>query len=107
MSRSKYEIKAQKELEANGWLVDWKIRPSGFKNPRGYAVDYFSLFDLMAWKPYMIRFIAIKGHGGVPSALRKAIEDFQTCDHVVKEIWYYRKLAKDKRKNVARKEIIE
>ena len=49
MAKSKFEVKAQKELEADGWLVDWKIRPSGFKNPKGYNVDYFGLFDLVAY----------------------------------------------------------
>ena len=102
----------QAELEADNWLVDWKIRPSGFKNPKGYAVDYFGLFDIMAYSEGMIRMIAIKGQGGVPSPLRKAIEDFKVGDSIVKEIWKYSQpVRKGKRvKNVKyriRKEIIE
>ena len=107
MARSKLEIKAQKELEADGWKVDWKIRPSGFKQPRGYNVDYFGVFDLMAHKPFIIRFIAIKGTMGIPAGLRKSVENFKSPQGCIKELWYYRKLASDKRKFVAKKEVIE
>lgn len=89
MSRSKFEIMAEKELEADNWLVDWKIRPSGFRNPRGYAVDFFGLFDLLAYSKGVIRGIAIKGQGGVPRELRIAIEEFDAGDHFIKEIWKY------------------
>jgi hypothetical protein len=104
--RSKFEIRCQKELEAEGWQVDWKIRPSGFKNPRGYQVDYFGLFDIMAYSPPVIRFIAIKGQSGVPSTLRKMIECFQLPDQCIKEIWTYRKLAGSRHKFSIRKEIL-
>jgi hypothetical protein len=104
--RSKFEIRAQRELEKEGWMCDWKIRPSGFKNPRGYQVDYFGLFDLLAYNPPVIRMIAIKGQSGVPSQLRTAIENFGVCDHLVKEIWTYRKLAGSRNKFSTRKEII-
>lgn len=106
MARSKYEIRAHKELEDDGWIVDYKIRPSGFRNPRNYNVDYFSLFDLLAYKNGMVRWIAIKGHGGVPRALRDAIETINMGDANVKEIWTYRKL-KGYKKEQVRKEIIE
>lgn len=110
MARSKFELRAQKELESDGWLVDWKIRPSGRKMPRGYAVDYWNLFDLLAYQGKIIRAIAIKGQAGVPSKLRKAIEEFDVCEHFVKEIWTYRRLSgkgKDKRKVYCKQEIIE
>ena len=90
--RSKYEKKCQKELEVEGWLVDWKIRPSGRKMPKGYGVDYFSLFDIMAiWpkKESVLRFISVKGHGGVPKAHRTAIEKFKMPKSCIKEIWVY------------------
>lgn len=89
MARSKFEIMAEKELQEDGWFVDWKIRPSGRKMPRGYAVDYWNLFDLLAHKGRMIRGIAIKGQGGVPGKLRRAIKEFEVCEHFVKEIWAY------------------
>lgn len=89
MARSKYEIKAQKELEEARWVVDYKARP--FRCPKGYRIDYFGLFDLMAYKGGVIRFIAIKGHQGVPSKLRKGIEAFATKEPwVQKEIWTFR-----------------
>jgi hypothetical protein len=107
--RSKFEIKAQHELEGDGWIVDWKIRPSGFKNPRGYNVDFFGLFDLMAYQPPVIRFIAIKGQGGVPAVLRKMIECFALPDQCVKEIWTYSKhtfKGKKARTFACRKEVV-
>ena len=59
MARSKFEIKAHKELVEQGYLVDYKIRPSGFKNPSNYQVDYWGIFDLMAYKANeIIRFIS-------------------------------------------------
>lgn len=106
MARSKLERRAQKELEEEGWKVDWKIKPSGFKQPLGYKVDYFGIFDLMAYKTAVIRFIAIKGTMGVPAKLRKTVEDFKAPPGCMKEIWYYRKLASDKRKFIAKKEVI-
>jgi hypothetical protein len=87
MARSKYEIKAQKYLEKEGWKVDWKIRPR-FPT-RTYSVDYFNLFDLLAYKAgECLRFIAIKGHGGVPSELRVSIFKF-LVPGVIKEIWTF------------------
>ncbi len=108
MARSRFERKAQKELEQRGYLVDWKIRPSGWKMPRGYNVDYFGLWDLMAYKfGEPIRFISIKGQAGVPRKHREEIEEFQLPEGMQKEIWTYRKLASNRRKFVPRKEIIK
>jgi hypothetical protein len=75
--------------------------------PRNYQVDYFGLFDLMAYSPPIIRLIAIKGTAGVPKELRQAIENFQSPDQVVKEIWTYRKLAHKGNQFFVKKEIIE
>lgn len=105
MARSKFEIRAHKELEEKGWIVDYKIRPSGFKNPSNYSVDYFELFDLLAQKPGIVRWIAIKGQGGVPSTLREAIEEINLGEGSQKEIWTYRKLASDKRSFDCKKEM--
>jgi len=96
--RSKYEIKADKELKAEGFHTDYKIRP---RFPvHGYSVDYFNLFDLAGYKDGVLRLIAIKGHQGVPGALRKGIEAF-SIKKVVKEIWTFRE------NKTVRKEIIE
>lgn len=93
MSKSKFEIRAQKYLENLGYLVDWKIRPSGFKNPTGYQVDFLGLFDLMAYKPgEPLRFISVKGQSGVPKKHRDEIENFWLPESCQKEIWQYRKL---------------
>lgn len=100
VARSKYEIKAQKTLEAEGYQVDYKARP--FRVPRGYSVDYLGRFDLLAYEPArgLVRCIAIKGHQGVPSRLRRLVEEF-TPSKVVKEIWTY------KANGSVKKEIIE
>lgn len=112
--RSKFEIRAQKELEADNWFVDWKVSPR--RTPIGYNRDYWNLFDLLAYQGKMIRAIAIKGQGGVPRELRQKIENFEVCEHFVKEIWTYtqlRKTVKGKRVRQTnqlyriRKEIIE
>lgn len=98
--RSKYEIKAHKELEADGWTVDYKMRPR-FASSK-YNTDYFNLFDLLAHKEGMVRWISIKGHGGVPKKHKQALENFKMGDANVKEIWVM-----TRPKNVWRKLIIE
>jgi hypothetical protein len=98
--RSKYEIKCHKELQADGWLVDYKIRGGGPYVPRNYTVDYFACFDILAYKPNRIRFIAIKGHQGVPKDLRDAIVNLRFPEGCQKEIWTY------KENKEIRKEII-
>lgn len=95
--RSKYEIKADKELKSEGYQTDYKVRPR--MTPRGYSVDYFNLFDLAAYKDGALRLIAIKGHQNVPGALRKGIEKF-SVKKVIKEIWTFR------RNKTVKKEII-
>jgi len=88
MSRSKYEKKAQAELEKEGWEVDWKVRP--FRVSKGYQVDFLARFDLLCYRRGTLRLIAIKGHQGVPKELRDKIKDFNV-DKIVKEIWVFRK----------------
>ena len=90
--RSKYERKAQKILEEDGYLVDFKIRPSSFRVPRGYMVDFFGLFDLCAYKlNNPLRWISIKGRAGIPSTHRQAIEAFKIPLGNIKEIWSFSK----------------
>ena len=103
--RSKFEIRAQKELEEAGWKVDYKLRPP--RSSPHYNTDYFNLFDLIAYKEgFPLRFISIKGQAGVSSSHRRAIESFVAPEGVQKEIWQYRKLASDRRQLVPKKEII-
>ena len=88
--RSPYEIKAHKYLEAEGYQVDYKIRPRIV--PRKYNVDFFARFDLIAYKEgEPLRWISIKGHAGAPTAHQKAIKDFKMPEGNQKEIWVYRK----------------
>ena len=102
--RSKYEIKAQKSLEEQGWTVDYKSRP--FRVPSNYSVDYFGLFDLLVYRAGdPLRWISIKGKAGVPSKHRKEIEEFWMPEGNQKEIWRYRKL-KGYREIMPKKEII-
>lgn len=85
---SKYEKLAKRELEVDGWLVDWKIRAT--RPVRGYSVDYWGLFDILAYKyGEGIRMISVKGRSGVPLAHRRAIEAFNPKGLVQKEIWSY------------------
>ena len=93
--RSKYELKTQKELQAQGFKTDYKIRPR--INPRGYNVDYF---NILAYKDGELKLIAVKGHENVPGELRRGIEEFKVTK-VVKEIWVYRKNGTVKREVLA------
>lgn len=88
MARSKYEIKAHKELQKSGCRVDYKSRPH--RVPNGYNVDFFGLYDLLVLdKQHNLHLLAIKGHEGVPSKLRKGIADFKV-KRIIKEIWIYK-----------------
>ena len=93
--RSKYEIIAQKELEANGYVVDFKVRPSRFF--AGQPTDYFHLFDLIAVKEgEKVRWISIKGHAGVSTRHRSEVGLFPL--HKAgnrKEIWYWPRSKKE------------
>lgn len=86
MARSRYEIRAQKELEAQGWTVDNKAGMGRFSKNR----DYFHLFDLLAVRGGdPVRWIAIKGHNGGYSPLREKIKAFFLPEGNQKELWRY------------------
>lgn len=98
--RSAYEKQAQKELEAEGYLVDFKIRP---RFPmKGYNVDFLGLFDLIAIKLHpedyegVFRLIAIKGTAGDRAKIIKEIEAIRFPPGCQKEIWYIRVIKKKK-----------
>lgn len=95
--RSRYEAKTQKELERQGYVVDYKCRP--YRVPRGYKVDTFGLFDILAYRDGELVCIAVKGHEGVPGKLRKGIEEF-TVSKVTREIWVYQKNGKVKKERI-------
>jgi hypothetical protein len=106
MARSKFEIKTQKTLEAEGYLIDWKIRPTR-PNPY-YNTDYFNLFDLIAYKEgEPVRWISVKGTMGLLKTHWQEIKDFKMPEGNQKEVWWYRKLASDKRKFVPKIVIID
>jgi hypothetical protein len=87
--RSVYEKAAHKKLESEGWKVDYKIRPRIC--PKGYRVDYFSLFDLLAVRAGdPIRWISIKGVESSLKKHKKAIQDFFLPEGNQKELWMYR-----------------
>lgn len=101
MAVSKYEIKAQRELEADGWIVDYKRGLSRFAKMR----DFFNLFDLVAIKKgFPIRYIAIKGKAGDYHKLRPLIAEFWMPECCQKELWRYTSSKKYKGKPL--KEII-
>lgn len=88
MARSVYEKKAHKELLTDGYKVDYKTRPPMVH--RGYSVDLFGLFDLMALKPGepFIRWISIKGLAGNRGQNRKEIQAFTMPEGNRKELWW-------------------
>lgn len=82
--RSKYEIKAQKELEAEGWRVDNKAGMARFSKNR----DFFNLFDLVAVKEgEALRYISIKGHNRGSAEHRLALQNFWLPSCCQKELW--------------------
>lgn len=88
--RSKYELKAHKSLENQGYFLDFKIRPS--RTMKNSPVDYFHLGDLLAVKQDEFRFISIKGK----SCPRQHKNDLQTFANIVPpqvsvELWEYKK----------------
>lgn len=87
--RSIYERRAQQELEKDGYLVDYKIRPGKFV-PRGYKVDFFGCFDLIAFKstdPF-VRWISIKGQAGNRGQNKKEIKLLPLPVGNQREIWW-------------------
>lgn len=91
MARSKYEIKAQKELEEAHYFVDYKIRPT--RVYRGAPVDYWHIFDLLAWKPGELRCISIKGKS-CPAKHKNDLQNFLMPPGVSVELWQYNKKGK-------------
>ena len=99
--RSKYEIEAQKELEAKGYQVDNKAGMGRWSKNR----DFFNLFDLVAIKKGKpIRWIAIKGKAGNYHLLRPKLKEFWMPSHNIKELWRYDPTRKSGR---VKKEIID
>lgn len=85
MAVSKYEIKCQKELESQGYIVDYK---RGFSRWGAKNRDFFNLFDIVAIKKgEPIRWISIKGRQGIPGQHRRDIENFWMPEGNVKEAW--------------------
>src|SRR3990167_1636315 len=85
---SKYETKAQKQLEADGWIIDYKRSMTRFAKMR----DFFNLFDLVAIKKgEPIRYISIKGHigGSVRTVHSKEIREFWMPVCCQKELWIW------------------
>lgn len=82
--RSKYEVKAQKELEEKGYRVDNKAGMSRWSKNR----DFWNLFDLVAIKRgEPMRWISIKGETGGYMENRKAITEFWLPEGNTKEQW--------------------
>lgn len=98
--RSKYEIKSQKELEAEGWQVDNKAGMSRFAKNR----DFWNLFDLVAVKKgEALRWISVKGHNRGSAEHHEALKNFWLPACCQKEIWIY---TKNKKKNKIIKKVI-
>lgn len=88
MARSKYEVRAQKELEEDGYQVDNKVGMGRWARNR----DFWNLFDLVARKKgEPLRWISIKGTMGILMEHRRAIRGFWLPEGNIKEIWARRK----------------
>lgn len=82
--RSKYEVKAQKDLEKDGWRVDNKAGMGRWSQNR----DFWNLFDLVAVKQgEPLRWISIKGTVGLLNSLKEEISAFYLPPGNQKELW--------------------
>lgn len=99
--RSKYEIKAQKELEKYGWTVDNKAGMGRWAVNR----DFFNLFDLVAIRKGAenVRWISIKGHNSNQRKHRNEIAKLPFPKGNIKELWRW---PKNKKKKEWIKEVI-
>ena len=97
MSRRDLELRAKKELEASGYLVERAVS-KGIFTPKGFVArsfDFFNCFDLIAVKENEIRFIQVsssdeaKGDNRTLRAHKKKINDNWPIDGP--EIWHYYK----------------
>lgn len=82
--RSKYEAKAQKELERDGWEVDNKSGMGRWAKNR----DFWNVFDLVAKKDgKKLRWISIKGTMGLSAKHKKELQDCWLPEGNIKECW--------------------
>lgn len=89
--RSKYEVKAQKDLEKEGYIVDNKAGMGRWAKNR----DFWNLFDLVAVKPgEPMRWISIKGTVGLLKSLKAEIGAFWMPPENQKELWCRSKSSK-------------
>jgi hypothetical protein len=86
--RSKYELECEKALREDEWFTDYKIRPTTVG--MGAPVDYWHLFDILAWKPFELRLISVKGTT-CPAQHRKDLASFEVPMGVTVELWQYGK----------------
>lgn len=93
--RSKFELRADRELQIEGYYTDYKARIS--VPMRGYNQDYFHLYDLIAWKPGELRFISVKGKT-CPAKHKKDLAAFKLPAGCTSELWMFDRQLKDKRK---------
>jgi hypothetical protein len=86
--RSPYELRADKELTSEGYLVDYKCRPRFVS--KGYKVDFFGVFDLIAFKESdgFVRWISIKGLAGNRHLNKKEILALKLPVGNQKELWH-------------------
>lgn len=81
------ERQAREILEAAGWVVE---TPNSTPYPQGYGVDFFGLFDFMAFKPgEKPLFGQVKSNG--PRGITSFSDDCKDMevpfDHVNVEFW--------------------
>jgi len=104
MARSKYEVKAQKELEAEGWIVDNKAGMSRWSKNR----DFWNTFDLVARKKeHPLRWISIKGTQGLIKSHQKEIKDCWLPKGNIKELWCRSKSKTKEKKHYWNKVVID
>lgn len=82
---SRSELKAVKELEADGWLVH-RVKGSSKWNKN---VDMFSLFDLCAKKDSVTLWIQVKTNKKPPLDKYSKFKEEYCCEYENVEVWVY------------------
>jgi len=78
------ELKAKKELESLGYLVEKPVRTRWNTNK-----DFFNLFDLIALSKDGIKLIQVKSNY-CPKKVRDAIRAFHIPESISKEVWVWK-----------------
>lgn len=94
----RHELECKKSLEDDGWKVIISPTPQRWQKMRDGGTDFFGLFDLIAIKGLLIRFIQVKSNvDGTGRKWKEEAAYFKQLIGSSVEIWIYIDRAKEPR----------